>query len=73
MAPENKMKPCPFCGGEAEYFEERIFVSPLRNVSWKGVKCKRCGGSYIDANPNTCPNDMIKAWNRRVDNGSKTN
>ena len=62
----DELKPCPFCGGEAEYFEERIFCVPLRNVPWKGVRCTKCGGAYISADIHTCLNDMRDAWNRRV-------
>lgn len=59
-----KLNPCPFCGGEAEYFEERIFI--MGNASMIGVKCKNCGGAYIDSNKNHCPNYVFAAWNKRV-------
>lgn len=59
------LKPCPFCGGEAEYFEERIYYVPFRNLPWKGVKCTNCGGAYIDTDINKCPNDVKNAWNKR--------
>lgn len=58
-----KLKPCPFCGGEGEYFEERIFI--MNNAFLMGVKCKKCGGAYMDANEDHCPNDVYKAWNQR--------
>ena len=61
-----ELKPCPFCGGNAEYFEERIFI--MNNAFLMGVKCKNCGGAYFDANKNHCPNDVFKTWNRRTDN-----
>ncbi len=37
-----KLKPCPFCGGEAklESLRERVFYSP---VKWHfRLKCKKC-------------------------------
>lgn len=62
-----ELKPCPFCGGEAEYFEERIYI--MNNAFLMGVKCKDCGGAYMDADKKKCPNDMFRAWNRRTDIG----
>lgn len=61
---ELSLKPCPFCGAEAEYFEERIYYVPFRNLPWKGVKCTNCGGAYIDTDINKCPNDVKDAWNK---------
>ena len=63
-----ELKPCPFCGGEAEYFSERIYSIPLRNVSWDGIKCTKCGAAYINTDKTKCPNDIYKAWNRRTEN-----
>lgn len=60
-----ELKPCPFCGGEAEYFEERIYCVPFRNLPWKGVRCTRCGGCYISTDIHTCAKDMHDAWNKR--------
>lgn len=37
------LKPCPFCGGDAEYIEERIYRIPFNNLPWRGVKCRNCG------------------------------
>ena len=50
-----ELKPCPFCGGEAELFgttESGIFY----------VECLNC-----DVNGNfDMPEEAIAAWNRRV-------
>ena len=62
-----RLKPCPFCGGEAivekakskPYFERRL---PYR------VKCKWCHCALAYQFFET-ENDAIKAWNRRADNG----
>ncbi len=52
-----RLKPCPFCGGEAEivsllYVPYSIFY----------VKCKEC---EISQNPYFEKQDAIAAWNRR--------
>lgn len=53
-----KLKPCPFCGGEAESKE-------LWNRDYE-IECKKCGarsGEYLKEKY------AIENWNRRVDNG----
>lgn len=52
-----ELKPCPFCGGEAEvdyyyddYFSFRIY-------------CKECG---IEAFSDVSRDEVIKKWNKRV-------
>lgn len=54
---ETKLKPCPFCGGEAEAKKE------IGGSCWK-VKCKQCScevGRYWFHNKN----HAIIAWNTR--------
>ena len=57
-----KLKPCPFCGGEAK----------LRNEgSCSFVKCKNCGAEagLVHISAEYCANEKAaEAWNRRVDN-----
>lgn len=58
----NKLKPCPFCGGEADI--EEIPGSPFTNepYTW-GVGCKTCNiGWYEEAKERA-----IDVWNRRPD------
>ena len=52
---EEKLKPCPFCGGEAEL--------EINGLYWD-VNCKRClanVGAYKCYNKK----QAIEAWNRR--------
>lgn len=53
---ETKLKPCPFCAGEAVLFARFM-------PTW--VMCKKCGAT---TKAKYDVNDAIKAWNRRTDN-----
>lgn len=59
---DKKLKPCPFCGGEAK----------VRNfISGRDVHCKNC---YASVKILDSKEEAIKAWNTRtnmipVDNG----
>lgn len=54
-----KLKPCPFCGGDAE---ERASGSPSSR-KWE-IVCTKCGCKTFKtvASPS-----HIEAWNRRID------
>lgn len=59
-----KLKPCPFCGSEADIFTSDE-VGYLGNDRYT-VKCGNCfcgTGHYKDRGRS------VEAWNRRVDNG----
>ena len=60
-----KLKPCPFCGGEAKCINTRI-VDNHDNPFW-WVLCNEC-----DANTGMYVNrvDAIKTWNRRAKNAA---
>ncbi len=51
-----KLKPCPFCGGKAELDEDY----DSGNIFW--VFCTRCG---ISTDTDYVSKEAIKAWNRR--------
>lgn len=60
---EIKLKPCPFCGGEASIksVSKRIFT---KKVGYFAV-CNSCGAStHVALNINDVPHK----WNRRADN-----
>ena len=62
---EIKLKPCPFCSGEAE-----AMYAPNDMKRW-GVQGKRCGwsGWVCDwKGVEDTRENAIKAWNRRADN-----
>lgn len=54
------LKPCPFCGGEAELVGNGYFF----DVSCKNIKCRGCT-SCLDSKTEA---EAIEAWNRRVNN-----
>ena len=54
----SELKPCPFCGGEADWFWDGI------NQRWQ-IHCEDCTAVI------SCDGleDAIEAWNRRVEDG----
>lgn len=56
-----ELKPCPFCGGEA-------LLEPYR--ARKGyeasIQCNQCLCSITYDKEETAIEDVVKAWNRRV-------
>lgn len=56
---EIKLKPCPFCGGEA------VTVVDDETETMFGVKCFACGGSIYPEKEFL--NEAIEAWNRRAE------
>ena len=51
---DERLKPCPFCGGEA------TFVGNTRTI-----KCKCCGGAFVCTNPLITALEVAAAWNTR--------
>ena len=56
----DKLKPCPFCGGEAIL---EIFRG-LKHPSYC-IYCSKCG---IETLPSKGKKGIINAWNRRANN-----
>ena len=66
--PEIKLKPCPFCGGEAEIVEK---AANFLTTTIVYVECKECYASpYIhDKYSDYYSKDwVIEQWNRRAEN-----
>lgn len=63
----DELKPCPFCGGEAEVQKAKSTSYFGRKLPYK-VKCKRCHCALAYQFFGT-EKDATKAWNRRADNG----
>lgn len=79
-----ELKPCPFCGGKANFFV-KVNSTTGTHRGWKfGVYCTMCDSSLprndyvldVDFDPNgeitivrDERNDAIEAWNRRANNG----
>ena len=63
-----ELKPCPFCGGEAEYvYCTGIIIATLNPIA---VKCKECGAATmnVDASTEYCAKGKAaELWNRRTE------
>lgn len=65
-----ELKPCPFCGGDAEkrYIKRNKLFAYMRfpyNTRYVYVCCKVCGATSIVC---VSVENAIEAWNRRADN-----
>ena len=63
----DKLKPCPFCGGEACY------KTPMRILTERimTIECQACGAypyvvSFTDDDETDKKNELTEKWNRRV-------
>ncbi len=52
--------PCPFCGGEGEYYQ------PNEDIAV--ISCLTCNAEsgYYDGEDSTTPDDAVKFWNKRT-------
>lgn len=65
--PDKELKPCPFCGGEAELEHDNI------GYGYSYIRCTRCGlksPSFIKAFDRASDNDAANYWNRRASDGN---
>ena len=62
MSKEIKLKPCPFCGGEAELASDAF---DGRQVWF--VRCRWAGGGvYVETEDGGTPQEAAELWNRRA-------
>lgn len=69
----DKLKPCPFCGGEAQVAMPQLTIQSLNttfNIDTYCVYCPKCQ-MYFGYTPKhkgiyDTEQEAIKAWNRRV-------
>lgn len=59
---EIKLKPCPFCGGEAALINTMAF-----GKSCKSVMCIKCKATVNNFAGDMQEERASEAWNRRVD------
>ena len=62
---EEKLKPCPFCGGEAKLYSRAVDWLLSEHV----VRCKKC---HCMTDTYDTKVETIEAWNRRVADDGKT-
>ena len=66
---EYKLKPCPFCGGEANKRDVSYSIKPSGEVIHYYVECSTCSacGSPFDCEKHDDPiSEAIEAWNTRA-------
>ena len=61
---EQRLKPSPFCGGEAVLINTRAF-----GKSCKSVMCIKCKATVNNFGGDRQEERASEAWNRRSDNG----
>ena len=63
----NELKPCPFCGcTEINIYSYDPYDGYQGNLSTWKIQCLRCSANMERSKKN----DVIEAWNRRVNNGT---
>lgn len=62
---EQKLKPCPFCGGEAKVVR---FYGPREKEVGCAIVCEDCLANFHQEE-SCCAEENIKAWNKRASDG----
>ncbi|MGN0557871.1 MAG: Lar family restriction alleviation protein [Acutalibacteraceae bacterium] len=67
---DEKLKPCPFCGGKAEMFNGVDYSTGKVTCFVRCTKCLSATSYYKDDKNNfDYMESAIAAWNRRFENG----
>jgi len=61
----NNLKPCPCCGGEAEYDPQPKLMSDkaYKNYGYYSIHCSKC---FLQTDLCLTPEEAEVAWNKRV-------
>lgn len=62
-----KLKPCPFCGGEAKLHDCMLLENETMAVRYEGKKGVHCTVCNIATMPMS-EEEAIETWNRRAKN-----
>lgn len=61
-----KLKPCPFCGGEAKLIKRSRKTGFYTVGGTYYIHCKEC---LISTHPRKNAYNVVESWNRRAENG----
>lgn len=59
-----ELKPCPFCGGEAEVVTRTFKKWMLKTITYHYIRCQVCRATSA---PDYSEAEAATAWNRRAD------
>ncbi len=59
------LKPCPFCGGQADI--EDISNNEIEDDEYYMICCKSCGASACFGDYSITKDGAIRKWNRKVE------
>ncbi len=62
----DKLKPCPFCGGEADFIQDNVLG--IYAVWCKECKCKTPYQFDFGAGLEVSKRKAVEVWNRRAEN-----
>ena len=66
-----KLKPCPFCGGEASYMtyitERGVFTRSRKYIYFKCKNCEAQTKAFPESVHYSAEEKAIEAWNARVE------
>ena len=58
----DKLKPCPFCGGEAKLINQRDYHGYIQSYR---ITCKTCGALTLETSSSNSKRKAAESWNTR--------